>query len=103
LIFIFIFLGRLDVSIYVGPPDENSRTEILKISTKDIPLDQTVNLEYLSRLTINYTGADLKNLVRNASLLALQRELKSGVHVLFIYLLFSTLTISFLKLNNIYH
>ena len=64
--------GRMDLLIYVPPPDVNARYSILKIHTRNIPLDDTVDLKKLAELTEYYTGADLKALVREAAMNALR-------------------------------
>ncbi|MCD6369780.1 MAG: AAA family ATPase, partial [Thermoproteales archaeon] len=67
--------GRLERIIYVGPPDEEARLEILKIHTRNMPLGEDVNLVELARLTEGYSGSDLELLVREAGLLALREDL----------------------------
>lgn len=64
--------GRFDSLIYVPPPDITARTQILQIHTKDTPLDTDVNLSLLAASTELYTGADLKNLVREACMYAVE-------------------------------
>jgi len=64
--------GRFDRIIYVPPPDEKARLEILKIHTKNVPLAEDVNLEELARKTEGYSGADLAALVKEAAMLALR-------------------------------
>lgn len=67
--------GRLELHVEIGLPDENGRLEILKIHTqkmvKNDILQKDVNLEDLSLLTKNFTGADLETLVKRASSYAL--------------------------------
>jgi len=64
--------GRFDRIIYVPPPDEKARLEILKIHTRNVPLAEDVNLEELARRTEGYSGADLAALVKEAAMLALR-------------------------------
>ncbi|KAG2198242.1 hypothetical protein INT46_009021 [Mucor plumbeus] len=64
--------GRFDQAIYVPPPDENSRLEILKIHTKHIPLCVDVDLLEIAQRTNYYTGADLQNVCREAAMEALR-------------------------------
>ncbi len=64
--------GRMDLLIYVPPPDVDARYNILKIHTRNIPLDDTADLKKLAELTEYYTGADLKALVREAAMNALR-------------------------------
>ncbi|RLE58543.1 MAG: AAA family ATPase, partial [Thermoprotei archaeon] len=51
--------GRFDRVIYVPPPDEKARLEILKVHTRKMPLAPDVNLEEIAKKTQGYTGADL--------------------------------------------
>ncbi len=65
--------GRLDLLIYVPPPDEASRLEMLRILTAKMPLAEDVKLEEIAKQTQGYSGADLQALVREAGLHALQK------------------------------
>lgn len=67
--------GRFDKIIRIGLPEENSRLEILKIHTKDIPLADDVNLSELSRKTEDFSGAELALLCHEAVLVAIQEYL----------------------------
>ena len=62
--------GRFDRRVVVSLPDLRGRTAILKVHTKNIPLSFQVELEKVSRGTPGFSGADLKNLVNEASLMA---------------------------------
>lgn len=64
--------GRLDLIVYVGPPDEKARLEILRILAKPMPLANDVNLEGISISTKNFSGADLVSLCREAAVNAMQ-------------------------------
>ena len=64
--------GRLDLVLYVGPPDEKGRLEIIKILTKKMPLTNDVKLQEIAVATQNYTGADLAALCREAAVLAMR-------------------------------
>jgi len=70
--------GRFDRQVVVPVPDVKGRLEILKVHTKNIPLDENANLELIARGTPGFTGADLANLVNEAALLA-ARKSKSKV------------------------
>jgi len=70
--------GRFDRQIVVSIPDVKGRLEIIKVHTKNIPLDENVTLELIARGTPGFTGADLANLVNEAALLA-ARKSKSKV------------------------
>ncbi len=66
--------GRFDRKIYIEKPDINGRTEILKVHTKNKPLDTDVELESLSKITAGSSGADLENLANEAAILACRRN-----------------------------
>jgi len=66
--------GRFDRQVVVPVPDVKGRHEILKVHTKNIPLDETVNLEVIARGTPGFSGADLANLVNEAALLAARKS-----------------------------
>ncbi|GIU71284.1 MAG: AAA family ATPase [Candidatus Nitrosocaldaceae archaeon] len=68
--------GRLDLILYVQPPEESDRLEILKILTKKMPLGKDVELGELARITKGYTGADLSGLCREAVINAINRNSK---------------------------
>ncbi len=66
--------GRFDRLIYVPPPDEKGRYQILKIYTRKMPLAPDVDLAKLAAMTEGYSGADLESLCREAGLAALRRS-----------------------------
>ncbi|MDN5346459.1 MAG: cell division protease FtsH [Clostridia bacterium] len=68
--------GRFDRQIVVDVPDINGRKDILKVHTRNKPLDANVDLDVLARRTPGFTGADLANLVNEAALLAARRGKK---------------------------
>ncbi len=61
--------GRFDRQITVDKPDIRGREAILKIHTKETPLDDTVDITVLAKSTPGFSGADLANLVNEAALL----------------------------------
>lgn len=65
--------GRFDRQVVVPQPDVKGRHEILKVHTRNIPLDSSVNLEEIARGTPGFSGADLENLVNEAALLAARK------------------------------
>ncbi|XP_041365342.1 spermatogenesis-associated protein 5-like protein 1 [Gigantopelta aegis] len=65
--------GRIDRIIYIPPPDQQTRMEILKVHTKKMPVED-VNLEDLAKDTEFYTGADLENLCKEAGMCALSEN-----------------------------
>ena len=66
--------GRLDLALYVTPPDEKGRLEIIKILTKKMPLASDVKLQEIAVATHNYTGADLATLCREAAVQAMRSK-----------------------------
>lgn len=70
--------GRFDRIVRVDAPDKNGRLEILKLHTKDKPLDKDVNLSKIARETFGFSGAHLENLCNEAAILAM-RECKDKI------------------------
>ncbi|MGD1006475.1 MAG: ATP-dependent zinc metalloprotease FtsH [Ignavibacteriaceae bacterium] len=68
--------GRFDRQVVVDRPDVKGREGILKVHTRNIPLESTVNLEVLAKGTPGLAGADLANLVNEAALLAARKDKK---------------------------
>ena len=66
--------GRLDLVLYVSPPDEKGRLEIIKILTKRMPLSNDVKLQEIAIATQSYTGADLAALCREAAVHAMRNN-----------------------------
>ncbi|MDH5462830.1 MAG: CDC48 family AAA ATPase [Nitrosopumilus sp.] len=66
--------GRLDLVLYVSPPDEKGRLEIIKILTKKMPLANDVKLEEIAVASHNYSGADLAALCREAAVHAMRNN-----------------------------
>ncbi|CDE32807.1 aTP-dependent zinc metalloprotease FtsH [Ruminococcus sp. CAG:403] len=69
--------GRFDRQIVVGYPDVKGREAILKVHTKNKPLAPDVELGVIAKSTVGFTGADLENLVNEASLLAARKNKKA--------------------------
>ena len=70
--------GRFDRHVTVDRPTRKGRTDILKVHSRAIPLDEDVDLDSIARGTVGMSGADLANLVNEAALLA-TRENKDKV------------------------
>ena len=66
--------GRFDRRVFVNLPDKAGREAILKVHTRNVPLAADANLGELAGITPGLTGADLKNLVNEAALLAARRD-----------------------------
>ncbi|XP_076633692.1 ATP-dependent zinc metalloprotease YME1L [Colletes latitarsis] len=61
--------GRFDVEIYVNVPDFVGRKEIIDLYLSRV-LTQDVDIDYLARCTVGFTGADLENMINQAALRA---------------------------------
>jgi len=70
--------GRFDRHIHVDLPDVNARYEILKIHARNKPLSEEVDLRKVAEMTICMSGADLKNIMNEASIYA-ARENHKGI------------------------
>src|SRR5690606_2522692 len=66
--------GRFDRRIVVNLPDRKGRTEILKVHTRRVPLAPDVDLEEIAASMPGFSGADIRNLVNEAALLAARRD-----------------------------
>jgi cell division protease FtsH len=66
--------GRFDRQVLVDRPDKRGREEILRVHLKKAKLAANVNPEQIAALTPGFTGADLANLVNEATLLATRRN-----------------------------
>ena len=71
--------GRFDRRVVVNLPDRKGREAILKVHTRRVPLAQDVVLDELAGSTPGLAGADLRNLVNEAALLAARRD-QDSVH-----------------------
>jgi cell division protease FtsH len=76
--------GRFDRRVIVNLPDKSGREAILKVHTRAVPLATDVELGELAGSTPGFSGADLKNLVNEAALLAARRDQKAVRHVDFL-------------------
>jgi cell division protease FtsH len=68
--------GRFDRQVVVDRPDVKGREGVLKVHTRNIPLDIDVDLEVLAKGTPGLAGAELANLVNEAALLAARKNKK---------------------------
>ena len=66
--------GRFDRRVVVNLPDKTGREAILTVHTRGVPLAKDTSLEEIAAATPGFSGADLKNLVNEAALLAARRE-----------------------------
>jgi len=68
--------GRFDREINISVPDEEGRLDILKIHTRNVPLDKNVSLKEISKTTHGFVGADLAHLVKEAAIISIKRAVK---------------------------
>jgi len=66
--------GRFDRRVTVNPPDKLGREAILKVHTRGVPMASDVDLKIVASSTPGLVGADLRNLVNEAALLAARRN-----------------------------
>ncbi len=66
--------GRFDRHVTVDLPARDGRLGILKVHTKRVPLDESVDLEALARTTMGYSGAELEKLVNESALKAARED-----------------------------
>jgi len=66
--------GRFDRRVVVNLPDRNGRKAILEVHTRRVPLAEDVDLGRIAAATPGLSGADLRNLVNEAALLAARRD-----------------------------
>jgi len=69
--------GRFDREIQFRVPDSNGRKEILQVLTRTMPLDNTVDLDFIAERTVGFVGADLKAVCQKAAYMALRRQVPS--------------------------
>lgn len=62
--------GRFDRQVLVDRPDLRGREEILKVHSREVKLDESINLKHIASITSGFAGADLAALVNEAALLA---------------------------------
>ncbi|MCL2149194.1 MAG: AAA family ATPase, partial [Methanomassiliicoccaceae archaeon] len=70
--------GRFDKSVFIGPPDRESRASIFRIHTKGKPLADDVDIEGLADRTDGCTGADISAICNEAVMAAVRRIVKPG-------------------------
>lgn len=65
--------GRFDRTIYVDLPDLRERREIFKVHLKPLTIDDSVELDFLSRQTPGFSGADIANICNESALIAARK------------------------------
>ena len=66
--------GRFDRKVVIDRPDIRGREQILRVHTRGVTLDPSVNLAAIAARTVGFVGADLANLVNEAALRAARTE-----------------------------
>ena len=64
--------GRFDRRVIVDKPDLKGRLETLKVHSKDVNMDETVDLDALALATAGLVGSDLANMINEAAILAVK-------------------------------
>lgn len=65
--------GRFDRQVLVDRPDRKGRIDILKVHMKNVQIEEGIDTEKIANMTPGFVGADLANLVNEATLLAVRR------------------------------
>ena len=66
---------RLEKRIYIPLPNEDGREALLKINLKEVKIDDEVNLKQIARKLGGYSGADITNVCRDASMMSMRRKI----------------------------
>ncbi|OXB55039.1 hypothetical protein ASZ78_008005 [Callipepla squamata] len=66
---------RLEKRIYIPLPTAKGRAELLKINLREVELDPDISLEEIAEKIDGYSGADITNVCRDASLMAMRRRI----------------------------
>ena len=66
--------GRFDRHVQIDRPNKKGRASILKVHCRKVPLSDDVDLTEVAARTIGFSGAELRNLVNEAALIATRRE-----------------------------
>ena len=65
--------GRFDREIAINVPDKSGRLAVLKIHTRNMPIDKSVDLDKLASITHGFVGADLQALAKEAAMVVLRK------------------------------
>ena len=68
--------GRFDRRIIVDRPDQKGRLEILKVHSKDVKMDESVDLDAIALASVGLVGSDLANIINEAAILAVKDKRK---------------------------
>lgn len=67
--------GRLDQLIYIPLPDEKSRLSILRAILRKTPIDKKIPLEFIAKITVGFSGADMKELCNQVCKCAIKESI----------------------------
>jgi cell division protease FtsH len=76
--------GRFDRQIYVDLPDRNERKEIFEVHKRPLKLAKDVDIDFLSKQTPGFSGADIANVCNEAALIAARKSKKKVHHIDFL-------------------
>src|SRR6056300_136259 len=69
--------GRFDRQIYVDLPDIRERKEIFEVHLRPLKVDEKMDIDFLSKQTPGFSGADIANVCNEAALIAARKSKKS--------------------------
>tara|TARA_B100001142_G_scaffold319875_1_gene363969 strand:- start:6088 stop:8019 length:1932 start_codon:yes stop_codon:yes gene_type:complete len=69
--------GRFDRQIYIDLPELSERKEIFKVHTSNLKINKQLDLDFLSKQTPGFSGADIANLCNEAALIAARKNKKN--------------------------
>ncbi|KAF8340801.1 AAA family ATPase [Amanita rubescens] len=69
--------GRFDRALYVGPPDQAGREEILRIRMINMAVDPNIDIAEIARLSEGCSGAEMTALCQEAAILTMQRDMNA--------------------------
>lgn len=67
---------RLEKRIYIPLPTAKGRAELLRINLREVDLDPDVNIESIAQQISGFSGADITNICRDASMMAMRRRIQ---------------------------
>ncbi|CAJ0963495.1 unnamed protein product, partial [Mesorhabditis belari] len=73
--------GRLDQLIYIPLPDEASRVQIFKANLRKTPVSQDIDLTFLAKSTVGFSGADITEICQRACKLAIRESIEKDIRV----------------------
>lgn len=68
--------GRMDKIIPINPPNDNDRKELFKLYLRGRPFPNSIDFDYLSKLTHNYVSSDIQLIVEEAAIEAVNNNLE---------------------------